>query len=71
MMNYDWEASQWTIPLQMQVSKTFMIGKLPLKLAWEVNYYVEHADAFGPQWMVGFNITPVVPNFFAKWLGLD
>lgn len=71
MMNYDWEASQWTIPLQMQVSKTVKIGRVPLKLAVEANDYVEHADAFGPQWMVGFNITPVVPNFFAKWLGLD
>lgn len=69
-LTYDWKASQWTIPLQAQVSKTVILGKMPVKLAFEANYYVERPDAFGPKWMFGFNITPVVPNVFAKWLGL-
>jgi len=42
-------------------------GNTPVKLAVEVNYYVERPDAFGPRWMVGLNITPVVPNFVETW----
>jgi hypothetical protein len=45
------------------------LGKLPLKLALEANYYIEKADALGQDWMIGFNITPVVPNVVAEWLG--
>lgn len=66
-MTYNWEAEQWTIPLQMQISKTVKFGKLPVKLALEANYYIEKADALGQEWMIGFNITPVVPNVVAQW----
>jgi len=40
------------------------------KLSAEVNYYVEKADAFGPEWMISLNIAPVVKNGMAKWFGL-
>jgi len=68
IMNYDWEAEEWTIPLNLTISKTTKIGTMPLKLALEVNYYVEQPDVFGPQWMIGFNVTPVVKNVFNEWL---
>ena len=42
-------------------------GNTPVKLAVELNYYVERPDAFGPKWMLGLNITPVVPNFVEAW----
>ena len=31
----------------------------------EVNYYAQQPDAFGPDWMIGINIAPVVKNVFA------
>jgi len=34
-----------------------------VKLALEANYYVQRPDQFGPQLMIGLNITPVVNNF--------
>ncbi|MCL5779109.1 hypothetical protein M1105_19275 [Limibaculum sp. FT325] len=68
IMNYDWRSGDWTIPLNFTVSKTTQIGGLPVKLQVELNYYIEQPDAFGPQWMIGFNITPVVPNFVESWL---
>ena len=37
----------------------------PWKLSVEANYYVEKADAFGPEWMFSFNVTPVVKNKLA------
>lgn len=66
IMNYDWVSHDWTIPVNLTVSKTTKWGKTPVKLQLEVNYYVEQPDAFGPEWMVGLNITPVVPNFIEK-----
>jgi hypothetical protein len=68
IMTYNWKTDEWTIPLQLDVSKTVKWGNTPVKLELELNYYVEQPDAFGPEWMVGFNITPVVPNFINNWI---
>ncbi len=67
-MNYDWETEDWTLPLHLSVARTVKAGKMPVKLELEVNYYVEQPDAFGPEWMVSFNITPVVPNVIEGWI---
>ena len=68
IMEYDWINDDWTIPLNLTVSKTVSWGKLPVKIELEVNYYVDQPDAFGQEWMVGLNITPVVPNFINNWI---
>lgn len=67
IMSYDWINEQWTVPLNLTVGKTMILGGKPWKLSAEVNYYVEKPDTFGAEWMVGFNITPVVENVLAKW----
>jgi len=67
IMNYDWKARQWTVPLNLTVGRTVTFGNTPVKLAVELNYYVARPDAFGPKWMLGLNITPVVPNFVEGW----
>ena len=69
-ITYDWEGEQWTVPLQINVGKTVIFGSRPWKLSAEVNYYVEQSDAFGPEWMVSFNIAPVVKNGLARLFGL-
>jgi hypothetical protein len=65
-MNYNWVSGEWTIPIQMQVSKTIKIGSTPWKFQFEVNHYVQRPDAFGPKWMIAFNVTPVVKNVLAE-----
>jgi len=70
IVTYDWEDEQWTVPLQINGGKTVVLGDRPWKLSLEVNYYVEKADAFGPEWMVSFSIAPVVKNGLARWFGL-
>lgn len=67
-MTYNWESEQWTIPIQLQISKTVKFGTLPVKMALEANYYVEKPDSLGQEWMIGLNITPVVRNVVARWL---
>lgn len=66
IMTYDWDAKQWTIPLNFQIGKTVILGTTPWKISLEVNYYVDKPDAFGPEWMVGINLAPVVKNVFAS-----
>jgi hypothetical protein len=68
IMTYDWVEEQWTVPLNLTVSKTLKVGNTPVKLELDLNYYVEQPDAFGPDWMVGLNITPVVTNFINSWI---
>ncbi len=69
IMTYDWVAEQWTIPLNLTVSKTVQWGSTPFKLDLTVDYYVEQNDAFGPEWVVGLNIAPVVKNVLAGLFG--
>ena len=70
IMNYDWNSEQWTVPLQINAGKTVVMKGRPWKLSAELNYYVEKADAFGPEWMLSLNIAPVVKNGMASWFGL-
>ena len=66
-ITYDWKSEQWTVPLQASIGKTVVIGGRPWKFSFEANYYVEKADAFGPDWQISFNIGPVVKNAMADW----
>ena len=68
IMGYDWLLEQWTIPINLTVSKTLKVRKTPLKISLEANYYVEKSDTFGPAWMIGLKITPVVENFIQRWI---
>ena len=45
-----------------------MMGRTPVKVALDLNYYVEQYDEFGAKWMLGINLTPVVPNVINNWL---
>jgi hypothetical protein len=65
-MAYDWKLDQATVPLNLNFSKTLVLGSRPWKLGMEANYYVEKSDRFGPEVMISFNITPVVENKLAN-----
>ena len=66
IMTYDHESNQWTIPLHFMVGKTVIINERPWDFSVEVNYYVERPDEIAPEWMVSFNVAPVVKNIFAR-----
>jgi hypothetical protein len=70
-MFYDWRDEQWTVPLNAQLAKTVQIGGLPVRIQGEVSYYVDGPSAFRDEWMIGINITPVVPNFINSWIRGD
>jgi len=68
ILTYDWESEDWTIPVELYISKTTILGKMPFKFELQLDYYIEQPDAFGPDWLVSFNVTPIVPNFIANWI---
>ena len=60
---YDWEAvsgNEWTVPVGAGVSKTFMLGSIPLQLGLEAQKHVVSPHRFGPDWLVNLNVTPVL-----------
>ena len=67
IITYDWESEQATIPVNFNFGRTVIWGSSPWKLSMEFNYYIEQADEFGPDWMVGFNVSPVVRNGVVEW----
>jgi hypothetical protein len=67
IITFDHITDQWTIPLNLTFGKTVIWSGRPWKLSAEINYYVEQADSFGPQWFIGLNVAPVVENVLASW----
>ncbi len=65
-ITHNWESDDWTVPLNLNFSKTMTLGGRPWKFGLEFNYYVEQPDAFGPEFLVEFKITPVVENALAN-----
>lgn len=70
VVTYDWHADSdeaLTLPLGIGLSKTTAIDGRPWKFAVQLHYFAEQPDAFGPDWMLKFTITPVVKNKLADW----
>lgn len=67
IITFDHITDQWAVPLNFTLGKTVIWNGRPWKLSAELNYYVEQADSFGPQWFIGINVAPVVENVLASW----
>ena len=66
-IQYDWADHEWTVPVGFGGSKTFMFGKLPIRIGAEAQYYVHQPDDFGPEWNFRFFFIPVIPA--PEWAG--
>jgi hypothetical protein len=58
---YNWNDSQWTVPLNLSVSQLLRIGKLPVSFAIGGRYYAEGPSG-APDWGLRFVITPLFPT---------
>lgn len=66
---YDWEGdtdNKLFVPIGAGVAKTMKWGRMPLKMAFEVQKYITSPDSIGPDWLFKLSITPVMPNPFQK-----
>lgn len=46
---YDWENSQWTVPINISLGQMIKVGKMPISLELGYRYYAE-APKDGPEW---------------------
>jgi hypothetical protein len=59
---YNWEADQWSVPINFQVSKLVVIDKRPISLTAGVRYWAESPDS-GPD---GFGFRTAITFLFPK-----
>jgi hypothetical protein len=58
---YDWEQSQWTVPVNFTVQQLLKIGKHPVAFQVGGRYYAEKPDG-GPDWGLRFAVTFLFPK---------
>lgn len=59
---YDWEAEEWSIPINMTVSQIIKVGGMPVQLSAGVRYWAESPDG-GPQdWGARLGVTFLFPK---------
>ena len=58
---YDWENSQWTVPINLTVSQLLKIGGQPIQFTIGGRYYAEKPDG-GPEWGLRFAVTFLFPK---------
>ena len=58
---YDWENSQWTVPINVFVSQLLKIGGQPIQFQIGGRYYAEKPDG-GPDWGLRFAVTFLFPK---------
>lgn len=58
---YDWEATQWTIPLNFNVAQLVKIGGAPVQFQLGGRYYAE-GPTNGPEWGLRFAVTLLFPK---------
>jgi len=54
------------LPIGIGLNKTFFVGKLPVRVGLEANYYTIRSDGIAPEWGLKFSITPVLPAAFLR-----
>ncbi|MEI8342105.1 MAG: hypothetical protein WCH43_11315 [Verrucomicrobiota bacterium] len=57
---YDWENSQWTIPLNFMVSQVFKIAGQPMSLQLGARYYADGPNEHA-HWGMRVNFTLLFP----------
>jgi hypothetical protein len=58
---YDWENSQWTVPINATITQLLKIGGQPLTLQLGYRYYAE-APETGPAWGLRLTVTFLFPK---------
>jgi hypothetical protein len=68
-IRYDWKADsddRLTLPVGLGYSNVYKFGRLPIRIAAEVQYSVIKPDDVGSDWNFRFLFIPVIPNPFGR-----
>ena len=58
---YDWNASQWSVPINASVAKLVRFGKLPVSLGLNARYWADSADSGPHGWGARFVMAFLFP----------
>jgi hypothetical protein len=58
---YDWENSQWTVPINLTAAQLLKIGGMPVQFQVGGRVYAERPDG-GPDWGLRFSVTFLFPK---------
>jgi len=58
---YNWQAKEWTVPLNFMVQQLLKIGKQPIAFQFGYRYYADKPSG-GPDWGLRFNVTFLFPK---------
>lgn len=58
---YDWEAEDWSVPLNLTYSKVFRVGEQPMSFQFGARKYLETVPG-GPDWGLRSTLTWMFPN---------
>jgi hypothetical protein len=58
---YDWEHSEWNVPINFVVSQLVTLGSQPVQFFGGVRYYLDKPDG-GPEWGLRFGLTFLFPK---------
>jgi hypothetical protein len=64
-IRYNWETDELSLPVGMGFDTLVKLGPLPTKIGVELHYYVVQDNQLGPQWLLRFYFSPVLPA--PKW----
>ena len=68
-INIDWTAKggdRIALPIGLGYVDVIKIGKLPVRVGIEAQYYLLRRDSDGPEWNFRIFFTPIIPNPFKK-----
>jgi hypothetical protein len=58
---YDWVAEQWTVPINLAVTKVFKLGEQPMSIQLGGKYYAEAPEG-SPEWGIRTTLTFLFPK---------
>lgn len=58
---YNWEAEEWTVPVNLTLSQLLKVGKQPIQLQLGYRNYVDTPSG-GPDWGLRFQVTFLFPK---------
>lgn len=59
---YDWEAKQWSVPVNFTVAKLVKVGKQPISLGADVRYWAESPESGPDGWGARLVLTFLFPK---------
>lgn len=58
---YDWEGSDWVVPLNLTATRLLKIGPLPFQVGFGPRVYL-HSPSGGPDWGLRLNVNFLLPG---------